>query len=223
MTAAVLTFIALYYMLTELADGIERIWYNEGWLKLALTMATAVGFGSAAVVLSLNFASAPLIAFALAVGLNPVGLVIGVTVILGIIAAGIGCIAMSQLHDVIDKKLNTDAIDPSDPYRFRLTDSDEKTLEAEGLDPITVKCALVALRAEIAQKQGNEQPLPSFFSRHFGKGRGVQDLLQKVRQLRQGDLPILEVGGLRFDCRINKEYQQNDSHNISPTAPPQER
>lgn len=220
--AAVLTFIALYYMLRELADGIERIWYNEGWLKAALTMATAVAFGSAAVILSLNFASAPLIVLALAAGLNPVGLVIGVTVLLGIIAAGIGCIAMSQLHDVIDEKLNTDAIDPSDPYRFRLTDSDEKTLRAKRIDPITVKCALVALRSEIAQKQGNEKPVPSFFSRHFGEGEAVQDLLQTVRQLRQGAIDSVQVGELYFDCRVNKEYQQINSQDTSPSAPPQE-
>jgi hypothetical protein len=223
--AAILAAIAVYYMLSELTDSLERFWYGEGWLKATLMLANTAVFGAGSTLLSLTFASTPLIALAVAAGLNPVGVVIAGTVLLGIIGAGIGCVAMSLLYDSIDEKRNQDALDPTEPQRFRLTDSEEQALLKNNIDPIKVKCAMVALRAEIANVLGNENRIPSFLSRHFGKGAKVQELLQKVRALRNGALSTVEVGDLSFDCRVNiffytppTFYQQVPSTSVNPFA-----
>lgn len=217
--AAVVAFIALYYMLSEFANGVERFCYGEGWLKGALMFATSIAFGAGSASLTLNFAAAPLIALAVAAGFNPVGVVIMGAVLLSVIGAGIGCFAMGMLYDSINKSANKESMDPSDPDRFNLTAAEEERLRNKNIDPIAVKCAMVALRAEMAKFLGNEKPIPSFFSRHFNNGGdNVQELLVKLRHLRKGDLTIVEVGDLYFDCRVPQPVFASTYY--QPTPPP---
>ncbi|KTC88806.1 hypothetical protein OQJ18_02995 [Fluoribacter dumoffii] len=201
--AAVLAFIALAYMLNELANTIERFCFNEGWLKGALMLASSIAFGAGSSYLMINFASAPLIALAVAAGLNPVGVVIMGTVLLSIIGAGIGCFAMGMLYDSVNKSANPEPLDQTDPERFRLTAAEEDALKKKGIDPIAVKCAMVALRGEMATVLGSEKPIPSFFSRYFNKdNEKIQKLLTTLRQLRKGEVDTIDAGGLHFDCRV---------------------
>src|SRR5690606_36456748 len=109
-----------------------------------------IGFGAGSSMLTLNFGAVPLIALAIAAGFNPVGVVITAAVLLGVIGAGIGCFAMSMLYDSINKSANKESMDPSDPDRFKLTASEEDFLNKKGIDPMAVRCAMVALRAEMA-------------------------------------------------------------------------
>ncbi|HHF7374360.1 hypothetical protein [Legionella bozemanae] len=225
--AVVLAFIALYYMLNEFANSVERFYYGEGWMKGALMFATSIGFGAGSTLLTLNFGAAPLIALAVAAGVNPVGVVIAGAVLLTIIGAGIGCFAMNILYDSLNKSANKESMDPSDPERFRLTASEEAYLRDEkGMDPIAVRCAMVALRAEMAKLLGNEKPIPSFFSRYFNKENGkVQELLEKLRHLRKGDINMVEVGELSFDCRLPQRiyiptYYTQTQPTYSDTPPP---
>ncbi|WP_454783935.1 hypothetical protein [Legionella sp. WA2024007413] len=226
--AVILAFIALAYMIDEFANGIERFWYGEGWLKGALLFATSLGFGAGSTLLTLNFAAAPLIALAIAAGFNPVGVVILATVLLTTIGAGIGCLAMSMIYDSINQSKNEESMDPADPQRFQLTASEEAALLKKNIDPLAVKCAMVALRAEMAKFLENEKPIPSFFTRYFDKnGSQVNDLLKTLRQLRKGELRIVEVGGLWFDCEIPQPvytpsfYSQPQAqyYVVKPTAP----
>lgn len=198
--AAALAAAALYIMLQEFLNSAERFYYNEGMLKAAYMMATSLVMGGAFTGLSLAFAAGPLAELAIAAGLHPAGVVIAGTILLAIIGAGIGCYLSGYLYDESSKKSNQDAMDPEDPLRFRLTESEEEDLNTKGIDPIKVKCAMVALRAAIAQEQGNSKPVPSFLSRMFSNDK-TQDLLQQVRQLRQGTLARVKVDGLIFDCR----------------------
>jgi hypothetical protein len=206
--AAVATVVALYYMLDEFLNSSERLLYNEGWLKAALMLATATAFGAASTVMSLTLASVPLVALALAAGLNPVGVVIVGAICLTIIGAGIGTFAMSMLYDFIDRKVNSDAMDPNDSARFQLTEADEQALTVKKIDPIKVKCAMVALRAEMSNLLESNDKIPSFFSRHYGKGEKIQELLKQVRELRSGVISAVKVGDLNFDCVMVHYAQQ---------------
>lgn len=85
--AAVLTFIALYYMLSEFLNSAERFYYNEGWLKAALRMANSIAFGAGSTLLTLTFAAAPLASLAMTAGLNPASVVVIGAVLLTIIGA----------------------------------------------------------------------------------------------------------------------------------------
>jgi len=219
--AAVLTFIALYYILKQFADSLERFWFNEGWLKGMLMMASSIAFGAGTTALTFTLAAIPLIALATLAGLNPIGVVVTGAILLTIMGAAIGCYAMNLLYDSIDKKRNTDAMDPNDPCRYRLTATDEGKLIANNIDPIKAKCAMVALRAEIESLVGKDQPMPSFFSRHFGKGAKIQEKLQQLRELRNGELSEVKAGELVFDCsKVYPNSYQQPVPGQQPSEPP---
>lgn len=109
--AAALAFIAMYYMFSEFLNSVERFYYNEGWLlKAALMMASSLAFAASSFLITITFASMPIIALALAAGLNPAGLVITSVVLLTVIGAAVGTLAMDLLYDSIDKKLNKNSM-----------------------------------------------------------------------------------------------------------------
>lgn len=210
--AAVLACVALYYMLNEFLEGIDRFCYNEGWLKAALIMANSIVFGASSTILTVVFASTPLASLAILAGISPVGFIVTGAIFLGIIGSGLGAFAMNLLYSSVVLGLNQDAMDPTDPFRFRLTASEEESLIKKDIDPIVVKCAMVALRAEIAETLGsNDKAIPSFLHRKFGAGAKVQDLLTQVRALRDGSATRVEVGALVFECKTPV---------IVPSAPP---
>lgn len=223
LAAIIAAFIALAYMLNEFLDSCERFYFNEGWLKAALMMASAVGFGAGSSVLSLTFGSIPLIALALLAGLNPVGVVIVGVTCLSIIGAGMGAFAMGMFYDFVDSKVHSDSMDPEQAARFRLTASEERALAARNIDPAKVKLAMIAVRAEMAEVLKNEKEspylwnklkitkvdkgIPSFLWRKLGRGEKVSKLLDQVRQLRSGELNNIKVGQLSFNL-INTTFPQ---------------
>lgn len=216
---ATLAIVAFAYMLYDLSDSLERLWYNEGWLKAALSISLSLAVGSISTGMMVGFAVEPLVAIALAAGLNPAFLVIFAIVSVGMLGAGLACLGTSLTYDYLAPNYNQDAIDPTDPQRFALTAEEEIALIHKKLDPIKVKCAIVSLRASIAQVASSET-VPSFFSRKFGDSGNVQELLQKVRQLRRGELVEVKVGDLFFDCSIppiappSVPYPENN--NVTP-------
>lgn len=221
---AALAFIALFYMIHQSVNSVERLYYNEGWLKAALMLATSVAFGSASTLFALFVVSAPLMALAVAAGFNPIGILIIGTVSLAVVGAGIATFVTSLIYDSTEKKVSKDSIDPSDVNRFRLTASEETALIKKGIDPIKVKCAIVALRAEMSKELESDKAIPSFFSRHFWDGSKVQPLLDQVRQLRSGAITEVPVGSLHFDCRVPQvyyPYQRNDNAQQPPNFFPQ--
>lgn len=198
----VLLFVSLYYMFHQFLNSTERLFYGEGWIKAALMMATSLGFGGAAAGLTLGYATPILTSLAISAGLNPIIVIIIATSCVTVIGAGLACMGMSLLYDFIEKRVNTSAMDPADPYRFRLTQQDEQRLYERHLDPVKVKCAMIALRSQMAKELGTNDEVPSFLNRHFGEGARVHNILSQVRELRAGNLSVINVGDLSFDCRL---------------------
>lgn len=218
--AAILTCIAVYYMLNQFLEGIERFCYNEGWLRAALVMANSAVFGAGSTILTTAFAAAPLVSLAIMAGISPVVVVTTAAVLLGVIGAGVGAFTMNLLYGAIERKMNQDAMDPSDPLRFRLTSTEEENLIRHSIDPIMVKCAMVALRAEIAKTlNSQDKEIPSFLSRKFGDGAKVQELLQTVRDLRAGNVSSVKVGALSFECKLIMPYYLPERTEIHPGLP----
>ncbi|KTD20545.1 Uncharacterised protein [Legionella lansingensis] len=178
--------LATFYLLLEAADSLERMFWNEGWLKAIISLSSAIASGLVAGFLASNFASAPLMALALAAGVsNPVGMAALGVVCLTIIGTGLGCFITNQIQDAIIKSFNKGSLDPHDPYRFRLTEQEEQNLLSKqpyALDPIKVKCAMVALHEEIGKS------VPWRLSRLFCDDEGKQALLEQVRKLRRGEI-----------------------------------
>jgi hypothetical protein len=189
-------FIAAYYMFSESLDVLERLICNEGMLQAFMTALTMAVTTIASTMLATMFAASPIYALAIAAGVsNPVGWVSFCVLSLGIIGGALGTFISEQVHQYIIKQTNQNAMDPEDPSRFRLTTSESDALWEKGIDPIRVKCAMVALRAEM----GN-QPVPSLLNRLFSSDSRVQDNLSTIRQLRRGDISAVTVGDMYFNC-----------------------
>ena len=194
-------------MVYQFLNSAERLWYEEGWLRLVLMTAAAISFSSLTTALTFLFGAVPILTVALAASLNPMTCLIVVGICLTTIGASLGSLAMNSLFDFVEKRKSKKSIDSSDPSRFRLTEDDEENLVALHIDPLKVKCALVALRVEISRVLNSEGELPSFLNRHFGntKSKQVHALLIQVRALRRGELVELSVGDLKFDCRVYRQ------------------
>ncbi len=196
--AAALTFIAMYYLLSETLDSLERFWYSEGWMQAALTLLSMPASTSASTLLAFVFATHPLISLTIAAGVaNPAAWVIAGILCLGVIGGAAGCFISNKLQQSLIEYTSADALDPTDPNRFALTAAEEKRLIEKNIDPIKVKCAIIALRAQM----GNEQ-VPSLLTR-CSISSIHQGNLDKIRSLRRGDLCILTVGEMRFDCNAD--------------------
>ena len=200
--AIVLTLIALYYVLNEMLNSGERFFYHEGWLQASISLLSVAAGAAASAILASLFVSAPLASLAILAGIvNPVGIVVFGVVCLSIIGAAATCFITHQIQEYVIKAANPDAIDPYDPHRFLLTDAETSDLEKKDIDPVKVKCAMVALRAQIGEK-----PVPSLLSRSCNsRGEIIQDCLDKFRQLRRGELSEVVVGNMRFDCHLTTD------------------
>ena len=222
-TAALLAMVALFYLLYQSLNSLERFWYGEGWLKAALMLATSVAFGSASTALALTLVAIPLTALAVLAGFNPLSLIIVTAVFMTLIGAGVACLITSLLYGLFST--NGHAIDPTDANRFALTANEEQNLRGKELDPMKVKCAIVALRVEMSatsnDRNGSEKSIPSFWRRHCtSRGGEIQKLLNQVRELRRGELTSVEVGNFKFDCRQESTYNTLPAEPFDSVAPP---
>jgi|GEM_PF-2406219 len=215
--AAAAAFIAAYYLIREALNSGERFFYNEGWLQASVSlMSMAIG-AVASAMLATAFATSPLTALAISAGIaSPAGVAMFGVIALSIIGAAVVCSITNQVQALVIPHLNADALDPSDPHRFALTDAESDRLVAKGLDPIKVKCAIVALRAEIAEIA--KEPVSSFFSR---RSQAVKGSLDSIRQLRQGELLGVNAGEMNFnDFQLEQIQQQSVQQHYEPSAPP---
>lgn len=203
---------SLYYLLSQSIDGLERVWYKEGWQQAFLPVLTGLAVGTAVGLLAGFFLTAPIAALALAAGVfTPVGFIIAGIASASLLTAGITCFITKQLQDQVIKKTHSNAMDPQEPYRFRLTDEEEKRLEAQGLDPFKVKCAIALIHSDMKVQNG----VPSRLSRLFSSKNNTKQLyLETIRHLRsgcidQGKLHIM-LGSKLFDF----DFRGSDYLNI---------
>ncbi|TAL60810.1 MAG: hypothetical protein EPN84_08990 [Legionella sp.] len=203
----VLGLLSIVNLVNLWADGIERMWHHEGWQKPVLELVTSlvVGLGSLALFCLVPGQFLLLVAF-WGKSLLALATLIITAIATPLIGASMGANLVEHCYS------NKEAIDPKDPQRYGLSDSETQHLLELNHDPITVKCAIVALRSEIAEIQNNDDPTPGFFNRHSGSGKTMQVLLDQVRELRRGTIFEVEVGDLYFDCRM----QTNPSVELQP-------
>ena len=217
LAACAASFIALYYLLSEAVNSVERFSYNEGWLQASLSLLGMAAGGVASALLSNAFLMGPLMSLAFAAGVaNPAGIAVLGIVCLTAIGAAAGGFITNQIQHYMIKEANADALDPVDPHRFGLTDAECQFLNANGIDPVKVKCAIVALRGQM-----NDKPVPPMLSMPFmdNRGKAIQDALNKVRQLRRGELVEVEVGILKFNCALTGPGLQTAPLPTAPSYP----
>lgn len=193
--AAISALYAMFYIIKEFLDMIERFVYDEGWLRAGLGITAMLAGAAAGATCGIYLLAIPLIMLGISAGLaNPVGLAIAGAVCLSIISAALVYAFVKWAHPN-DKH----AIDPKDSKRFALSESEAEHLVSIGIDPVKVKCAMVALRQEMG-----ENGVPSLLNRWCtSKGHYKQSCLDRVRQLRRGELTSVKVGNKTFDLREN--------------------
>jgi len=212
--AAGVALCAMAHTLSEIQNNLERFYYDEGWMLASISLANMAASFTVAGVLTSLLLTAPLVAvLAFAAVSNPVGWAVLGVVLISLIAGAIGyAVSNKALHYGI-KKLNSDSLDPDDPYRFRLSRSEERNLQAKGIDPIRVKCAILELRSQIDER--NDLSEFSIFSTRSEETKNILDL---VRQLRRGELAQVSVHGLMFDCKQSVMADAGDAEEIIPEA-----
>lgn len=215
-SAAVLTLASWAYMFNQFINSAERLWYKEGWMRAALMSATALAWSAVASTLTLIFAAKPIVLVAIAMNFNPVSLLIISGICVASIAAGLGALSMNSIYDFVEKRSNKRSIDPAEPQRFALSEDEVDVLVEKQIDPIKVKCALVAIRIEMNRVLQSEEAIPSLVNRLFAskKHKETQVLLQKARALRRGELTEVTVGDLTFDCRYYEQLRQSESFTL---------
>ena len=193
-------------------NSAERLWYKEGWMRAVLMSAAALTVSSLASTLTLIFAAEPIVLVALAFNLNPVSMLIAAGICIASVGAGLGALTMNSIYDFMEKRSNKRTIDSYEPLRFAVSEDEEDTLVEKQIDPVKVKCALVAIRIEINRILNSEEAIPSFLNRQFGssKYRETQPLVQMARALRRGDLTEANIGDLKFDCRFYEPLRKSE-------------
>ena len=201
--------LALYAMFSEFLNSMERFIYNEGWLRASISLASMLAGTLAGGTVAVFLGAVPLILLAFGLGVaNPLAFVIAGIVCISILGSALVNGVANWLQTKAVEKSHESAIDPADPYRFQLTDKEEKNLKSKELDPLKVKCAIVALREKIGDST------PSFLHRMF-VDHEKQRLLSLVRQLRRGKiLDKVEVGEMIFDLR--RKNPEGELENTPP-------
>lgn len=208
LVAAIATcaFVSLYYLLSQTANSLERLFYNEGYTQALITLLSAAVSTIAATMVMEIVAYKGVLALAIAAGVsNPLGWASFAVLGLGLTGGAALTWLNNQVIGTYRKNANEDALDPQDPSRYTLTDAEATALEKKGIDPIKVKCAIIALRAEM-----KEETTPSYFNRMFYANSAIQTNLKQVRLLRSGKLTEVHVGEMTFDCRTGNFGKAHD-------------
>ena len=197
--AAISGGIAFAYLIKQSVDNIERFVWSEGWLEAVGSFAAMIGSGAASFILADAFVSMPIIQLAISAGLSsPAGCAVFAVMSISFIGAALGTMAFHWLYHA---QTNANAIDSLDPYRFTLTSAEDKYLVSKFIDPLKVRCAIIALREEIKTKE-----VPSLMYRSWFSPKEVQQSLDKIRQLLRGELPEVKVGDLTFNCLKSQTF-----------------
>lgn len=210
--AVAATAIATYYLLKEMSHNIERFSYNEGWMQAAVSTLSIAAFAFASTVIFNAYATSPLTAFALSLGMsNPASAAVFGVICLSIVGTAAATFMFTMLQQAILRGNHLDALDPYDPHRYELTPSQAEHLEDNKINPMTVRMAIITLRSEM----GEEQPLYRIFS---SRTQVAKDNLATIRKLKQGYLEEVTVGDLNFDCR---KYDVQPAYIGQPLYPQQ--
>lgn len=103
-----------------------------------------------------------------------------------------------------------------DPYRFTVTKSEEASLISKNIDPIKVKCAILALRLSM-----DTTNVSSELSLFAGRSDITTDALCKIRELRRGIIQeVTMANGMHFDCRQLENSPVAEVSNVTPEIIP---
>lgn len=197
-----------WYLMAQILDSVERLSYNEGTFKAAATLLTIVLSTTAATVLAAAVAAEPLATLAIGAGLvNPVGIVAFGVLSIGVTLAAITTYFTNKLLLNHIYKSNPDALDPRDPKRFSLSQTEYNHLRKEGIDPIKVKCAIAAIRKEMGREPVAAPLTPNFLFFH-GRTKAQADHLETIRTLKQGKKETVDVGDLHFNLALDEKMEK---------------
>ncbi len=130
--------------------------------------------------------------------MNPFALVISLIVLGTIAGAAVGNLLSNYLIANSIQNENSDCLVQDDPNRFNLTDKEAENLIKNGIDPIKVKCAILAIRSAI----GSEAIEPYLSLR----SDSTQKYLDLLRDVRAGKCSNVQINGLYFDCKAQSKY-----------------
>lgn len=180
---AIITLVALYYLLSQALDGMERVIHHEGWVQALVILSSMVAGAAAGALFDVYVASLALAPIALFFGFsNPIGFIIVGAICTAIITAALTGLVVDFIQDSALTSLYSGALDSADPHRYSLSKKEENALIEQGINPIAVKCAIIELRMQLPES-GLSSVLTRFFT---DDGRREQKIIESIRKLKGG-------------------------------------
>lgn len=198
--ATLFTSTALYYLLSQTLDSVERFYYDENWLKASITLASLLAGASLGAYLCF-FIITPLLALG---AITPIGLAIGAAVLSALVLATITTWLSNVIQNYFFESSHLNALDPADYKRYELDQKQILTLKDNGFNIDIVQCALVALRKELIDLEA--ESIPTLMSRLISstpKIKRINEILKSIRALRDGSYTedTLQVDNMSFNLK----------------------
>ena len=218
---AAIALLGVIYLAQQILNDVDRIWYDEGRLQAVVSLTFMAGSAAAMGMLMNTLLTGAFAGFLLTVGFaNPLTWAIFTVVCVAAIATA----PVNRLVQVVQDKaielLHPNALEPTDPYRFALTDSEAKQLDNNGIDPLRVRCSIAVLHASLEGEETNRYSRNALFSERSSR---VQSTLDTIRGLRDGS--ITHLPDSTFNCRKPSQYNIPVAVlvDVAPSAPSEEK
>ncbi len=184
------------YLLGEVVNNFQRLYYNEGYLQAGL------GFANLALSMALGIQivdyllANTITAMCVSAGFsNPVGWSFLLLTTLTLITAGIlNLLQQNSLYAINACFYQKTALYPEEPHRFSL-DADQASYLPKDIDPEKVRIAITAIQ--------HDMPKPGILRYNpFFLGKSASEKLQKIRSLRMH-------GQVNYETTIGSKEQHN--------------
>ncbi len=204
-----ITLFALDYLFSSIQSNIERLIYNEGILQTILSMMLFAACAASVSTVIYFFLSAPITSLCLAAALaNPIAVAVISLTCIGIIGTALSVGLSNTALNYGMASAYPNALIPMDTGRFNLTESESQKLVEKGIDPLKIKCAIVALYEHYDKDHDSAGA-----SLLFWRNQQNQKIIEAVRKLRRGELVTFNLAdiidqpelNLHFNCKFDSQ------------------
>lgn len=183
--------IGAFYLLSELWNNLERLYYNEGYLQAGLGLVNIVASLSIGAILTNAVLSSAITALAVSAGFaNPVSWAFFIMSCVTLFAAG--CIHLA-LQEVIYRStayFNKDAVHPEEPGRFTITDEQIADIQrrdkkgSKDLDGDKMQNVITAIHHDLTENPSRMTRLLRYSP--FFRDAESAEKLKAIRGIRMG-------------------------------------
>lgn len=183
--------IGAFYLLSELWNNLERLYYNEGYLQAGLGLVNIVASLSISAILTNAVLSSAITALAVSAGFaNPVSWAFFIMSCVTLFAAGCIHLALQEVIYRSTAHFNKDALHPEEPGRFTITDEQIADIQrrdkkgGKGLDGDKMQNVITAIHHDLTENPSRMTRLLRYSP--FFRDAESAEKLKAIRGIRMG-------------------------------------